>query len=109
MQENRDEFEPASCRREQVTMLNYIAVGAKPCDRCVFDEVIASLIGTWNSVTRREEVAPDKVANIASRNIFSLHWLWEARHVIIDNCVCSHMGDMPYGHGVRHIPEIEEG
>jgi len=86
-------------------MLNYIVVGARPWNRRGFDEVIASLIGAWHFVGRREEMVPGRAANIAPRYLLFLQWLWKTRDEITDNCECAcfHMANMPYGHGIGPI------
>lgn len=81
--------------------VNYIVAGAKAWNRRVFDEVIADYPGTWHFVSQPDELAPDRVASLAPRYIFFVHWSWKVPPKIINNyeCVCFHMTDVPYGRG----------
>jgi methionyl-tRNA formyltransferase len=79
----------------------YIVAGAKPWNKRVFDEIIASYAGEWHFVDAQAELTVEKVRRTDPRYIFFMHWSWRVPPEIIDShaCVCFHMTDVPYGRG----------
>jgi len=80
---------------------NYIAAGAKPWNRSVFEEIIINYPGKWDFIGQPEQLTVGKVSTLAPRYIFFMHWSWKVPPEIVKNyeCVCFHMTDVPYGRG----------
>jgi methionyl-tRNA formyltransferase len=79
----------------------YLVAGARPWNREVFDRRIRSLPGRWELVQERDALTPERVAQLAPRYLFFLHWSWKVPKAITGayECVNFHMTDLPYGRG----------
>jgi methionyl-tRNA formyltransferase len=79
----------------------YLVVGAKPWNRRVFDEHLATLPGQWRFVGTGPELTVEFLRRLQPRYVFFLHWSWKVPPEIIREfeCVCFHMTDVPYGRG----------
>ena len=82
-------------------MTTFVVAGSKPWNRQVFDTSISRNQGRWVFLKDREELTADRLAELAPRYVFFLHWSWMVPSPIIDEfeCVCFHMTDLPFGRG----------
>lgn len=82
-------------------MTTYVVAGSKPWNRQVFDASISRNPGRWVFFENREELTADRLAELAPRYVFFLHWSWMAPSAIVDEfeCICFHMTDLPFGRG----------
>jgi methionyl-tRNA formyltransferase len=79
----------------------YVVVSSKPWSRRIFDETISTHPGRWEFLDDRGELTEDRLAELAPRYVFFLHWSWLVPPAIVNNfeCVCFHMTDLPFGRG----------
>jgi methionyl-tRNA formyltransferase len=79
----------------------YVVAGARPWNREVFDHRIRHLPGRWELIQDRDALTHERVAALAPRYLFFLHWSWKVPKSITDayECVNFHMTDLPYGRG----------
>ncbi|HOW96250.1 MAG TPA: methionyl-tRNA formyltransferase [Kiritimatiellia bacterium] len=79
----------------------YVVAGCKSWNRLVFDETIRRGPGAWRYVGDPAELTLERLAPLAPRYIFFLHWSWKVPEEIVSRyeCVCFHMTDVPYGRG----------
>jgi len=82
-------------------MTTYVVAGSKPWNRQVFDASISRNPGRWEFLENREELTAERLAELAPRYVFFLHWSWMVPSPIADEfeCVCFHMTDLPFGRG----------
>ena len=79
----------------------YLVLGCKPWNRRVYDEALSKLPGKWTYIGTPEELSLERLAEIAPRYVFFMHWSWKVPAEVVDafECVCFHMTDVPYGRG----------
>jgi len=79
----------------------YVVAGCKPWNRTTFDSLLAHRPGRWVFIGSREELTPERLAELDPRFVFFLHWSWKVPAAITDRfeCVNFHMTDVPYGRG----------
>jgi len=82
-------------------MTTYVVTGSKPWNRQVFDASISRNPGRWVFLENREELTAERLAELAPRYVFFLHWSWMVPAPIVEEfeCICFHMTDLPFGRG----------
>jgi methionyl-tRNA formyltransferase len=82
-------------------MTTYVVAGSKSWNRRVFENSIRRNPGRWIFLENREELTAERLAELAPRYVFFLHWSWMVPSPIVDEfeCVCFHMTDLPFGRG----------
>jgi methionyl-tRNA formyltransferase len=82
-------------------MTTYVVVGSKSWNRRVFKNSVSRNPGSWVFLENREELTAERLAELAPRYVFFLHWSWMVPSPIVDEfeCVCFHMTDLPFGRG----------
>ena len=78
----------------------FIVAGCKSWNQHVFDEVISLYPGKWLFVSTPAQLN-DVLIDTQPKYIFFLHWSLIVPTEIVKKyeCVCFHMGDVPYGQG----------
>lgn len=82
-------------------MQRFIVLGTRSWNREVFDRDLATLPGEWHYIDDPAALTVDAVRAIAPRYLFFLHWSWRVPAEIFEpcECVCFHLGALPYGRG----------
>jgi len=82
-------------------MTTYVVAGSKSWNRRVVENSISRNPGRWFFLENREELTAERLAELAPRYVFFLHWSWMVPSLIVDEfeCVCFHMTDLPFGRG----------
>jgi methionyl-tRNA formyltransferase len=79
----------------------YVVLGAKPWNRRIFDDIIATYPGEWHFIGNPAELSVPAIADLEPRYLFFMHWSWKVPPELVNGyeCVCFHMTDVPYGRG----------
>jgi methionyl-tRNA formyltransferase len=82
-------------------MTTYVVAGSKSWHRQVFENSISRNPGRWVFLDSREDLTAERLAELAPRYVFFLHWSWIVPSPIVNEfeCVCFHMTDLPFGRG----------
>ncbi len=80
---------------------SYVFAGCKPWYPPLFEEISRQVPGEWHFAASPEDVTPERVAALAPRYLFFVHWSWKVPPEIFERfeCVGFHLGDVPRGRG----------
>jgi len=79
----------------------YIVAATGAWNRAIFDDTISTFPGRWLFAALPADLSLDRIAPLAPRYVFFLHWSWKVPEWLWSayECVGFHMTDLPYGRG----------
>jgi len=91
--------------------LRYLVAATRPWNARLFRERIAGLPGEWCFVADPAALTVERLAELAPRYVFFMHWSWKIPAEIVRRyeCVVFHMTDLPYGRGGSPLQNLIEG